>query len=153
MIQLLGSHPLGLLTRLVHVISMAFMLGGSLLLFGLILSTRKETAASQISAVLSLARKYEGCFWLAFGLIVLTGVGNLGAFGNNLPGTDTPWGMRFGVKLALAAVFLLLSLPRTLLTAGLPEGPSTRKVLGRLYAATATFLIVLLALAILLAHG
>jgi putative copper export protein len=56
----------------------------------------------------------EWAAWLSLGLIVATGIGNLGNYGDTLPGPRTEWGKELTIKLALVLVFLVVSAVRTL---------------------------------------
>lgn len=112
---LFDPHALSLLVRWVHVASMALLLGGAVLLWGLSLRAGSLPAAEQDRLLLFVAGRYETFFWAALGLIVITGIGNLGALGLALPAANTAWGGKFVVKLALVLLFVPLSLVRTLL--------------------------------------
>lgn len=139
---------LHLLVRLVHVAGMAVLLGGAALVWG-----RARVASDDDAAgVLALASAYEWLFWAAVGLVVLTGVGNLGALAPGVPGPDTGWGLTFAVKLAAVVGLLVGSLVRTLAVLRWRDGAPGRSVAAA-YAATAGYLVVLLALAEVLAHG
>ena len=149
-------HALSLLVRWVHVASMAFLLGGALLLCGLSLRGGALPAAERARLLVFVAGRYEFYFWLALGLIVITGIGNLGALGLALPGPGTVWGARFVVKLALVLLFVPLSLVRTLLIAGL-DSPhrafDPAGMLRNIYGGTAAYAIAILFMAVSLAHG
>jgi putative copper export protein len=101
-----------------------------------------------------VARGYEWLFWAAAGVLVMTGVGNLGAFGSGLPEPDTRWGTTLVVKLSSVFVLIVLSVPRTLAVGALVrERPATARRLGFFYGVTAAALALILGIAILLAHG
>ena len=51
----------------------------------------------------------------------MTGVGNLGAFGQNIPAATTPWGARLTVKLVAVLALALVSVPGTLAIAALSD--------------------------------
>ena len=68
-------HALSLFVRWAHVAGMAAILGGALLVWWL--GVRRDRA----EVVVGVAERYEWIFWAAIGLQVMTGVGNLGAFG------------------------------------------------------------------------
>jgi uncharacterized membrane protein len=149
---------LHLLVRYVHVAAMALMLGGALLLWGL--SVRAPTAEPDAQRRLLRfgAQRYELLFWLALGVIVMTGVGNLGAFGAALPNVGTAWGTKFILKLGLVLLLVLLSLARMLFVARLgaaqPEGsPAAATLCRNLYGGTTMFVLAILFLAVALAHG
>src|SRR3979411_3458407 len=74
-------HALSLFVRWAHVAGMAAILGGALLVW--VLGTRRARANAGV--VVGVADRYEWIFWAAIGLQVMTGVGNLGAFGDALP--------------------------------------------------------------------
>lgn len=136
---------LHVLVRLVHVGGMAVLLGGAVLAW----------AQSRSGAdALTTATVYEWLFWGALGLVVLTGVGNLGAMGSAIPGPASDWGAVLAVKLAAVVGLLAGSLVRTLAVARwrAADGPPGDR-LGATYGATAGYLLVLVALAEVLAHG
>jgi uncharacterized membrane protein len=159
MTAILGVHPLGFFTRLVHVTAMAFLLGGSLLLWKLSAQSRARGSGGNDHSLLDAAGSYEWFFWLAIGLSLLTGIGNLGTFGASLPGTDTMWGLKLALKLAFVLTFLPLSLLRTLLVirlrpgAGSPELTTVPRLFQLFYTGTAIYLTVILLLAVSLAHA
>jgi putative copper export protein len=97
-------------------------------------------------------------FWGAAGLLAMTGIGNLAAFGGALLGPATNWGTTLLLKLGSVLALVILSLPRTLAVARMnaqagatAAGPVV--TLRNLYGATAGAFAVILALAIWLAHG
>ncbi|WP_380681161.1 hypothetical protein [Salinigranum sp. GCM10025319] len=104
-------------------------------------------------SALSVARGYEWLFWAAVGTLVMTGVGNLGAFAPTLPGGR--WRTTLDAKLALLVVVLLGSAVRVLLLRRVRREPSVAatRVLRRVYGVTAVGLVALLTLAEVLAHG
>ena len=87
----------------------------------------------------------------------MTGVGNLGAFGQNIPAATTPWGARLTVKLVAVLALALVSVPRTLAIAALsdrrPPALGRPQVVPILYAGTVVAVLVIVALAVWLAHG
>jgi hypothetical protein len=100
-------------------------------------------------------RVYEWGFWCAMGLIAMTGVGNLGAFGANLPEPSTDWGRRLAMKLAVVMLLLALSGLRTLMLilARASEAPSAGlRALGGLYGATVVLTAAVIGMAVALAH-
>ncbi|ELZ86092.1 hypothetical protein C453_09753 [Haloferax elongans ATCC BAA-1513] len=140
------SAASALLVRFVHIVGMTILFGGAI---GAWVATRTTSDRG-----IELAARYEWIFWGAMGVIVVTGVGNLGAVGP--PGPETTWGLVLTVKLALVVVFVLGSFVRTLVVLGwlraatvTPDATSLRT----LYAATAGWLLVLVAFAEVLAHG
>lgn len=146
----LDPHALTLAVRWGHVVAMAVALGGAVLV------TAAVAARGTAPGALAIALAYERVFWGAAGVLVMTGVGNLGAFGRSLPAPDTEWGAALTVKLAAIALLLALSLPRTLAILELgrrdaAEAP-LRRGLGRLYGATAILLGLIVLVAQVLAH-
>src|SRR5207245_11041734 len=72
-----------------------------------------------------VAERYEWIFWAAIGLQVMTGVGNLGAFGNALPPPESAWGTKLTIKLVAVLALALFSVPRTLIVAAGSEADTT----------------------------
>ena len=146
-----------LAVRLFHVLAMALALGGATLTWW---AFRGDTA--ERATALGIAAGYERGFWAAAGVLVMTGVGNLGSLAPYVPPTGTPWGTAFATKLLLVLAVLALSLVRTLVVARCrreaeaaeestsESSPDTLRVA---YGATALSLAVLVALAEVLAHG
>lgn len=136
-----------LVIRWLHVGAMATILGGAVLVSWLAARTSRST-------VVEVAVRYEQLFWAAIGVIVMTGVGNLGAFGLALPAPSTTWGNTFVLKITAVVVLIALSLPRSLVVARLAGGAgATIGTLRGLYVVTAAGLAVIAALAVWLAHG
>jgi hypothetical protein len=149
----LDPHVLHLAIRWLHVAAMATAFGGAVTV--LALSTRPGVETG--SAVVGVAIRYEWIFWAAAGLLAMTGIGNLAAFGAGLSGPATPWGTTLLLKLGSVLALVIVSLPRTLAVARLRAGstmaPGVVITLRNLYGATAGAFAVTLALAIWLAHG
>jgi len=145
---------LTLLVRLVHNLAMALLLGGALLLTFLAWKARGTTAESDL---LRTAQAYEALFWLGAGLLLLTGIGNLGVFGEGLPGPRTGWGTAFLLKMASVVLLLIASLFRSLLAAGagapVDRFQDLRRAFLPLYAATSLLLALIVTLAVRMAHG
>jgi hypothetical protein len=148
------AKSLHLAVRTLHVLGMAVLLGGAGALW--------YAARRGDGAVLSLAGPYEWAFWGALGVMVVTGVGNLGALG--APGPGTRWGTVLLVKLTVVAAFVLGSLVRTAAVARLARdddsggggdsaGSATTTFVRRAYGATTGALLALVVLAEVLAHG
>lgn len=142
--------PLHLLVRWAHVAGMAAILGGALLVWWL--AARSDLSESP--TVLRVAERCEWVFWAALGVQVMTGVGNLGAFGNALPGPQTDWGTRLTIKLVAVLILSLLSVPRTLAIAAIArEGKPPPAWLPAGYGGTTVGTAGIAGLAVWLAHG
>src|SRR5262245_35746877 len=98
-------HLLSSLIRWLHVAAMAGLLGGAVLVSGIARRPRTPGAVGPDDPFLVAARAYEWLFWTALGVLVMTGVGNLGAFGPALPGRETAWGGKLIFKLAAIGAF------------------------------------------------
>jgi hypothetical protein len=147
----LDPHSTHLAIRWLHVGGMAIAFGGAVLV--LAFAIRGRTAGA---AVLQIAASYEWLFWGAAGVLAMTGIGNLGAFGTSLPDPATEWGRTFQLKLVVVIALVLVSIPRTLAVAALAATAPAERVLGvvrRLYGGTSAIFALILALAITLAHG
>ncbi len=152
----LDHHLLSFIIRWIHTGSMAFMLGGSLLVWGLMWRSRVQSESGLRSGLLFVAQRYELWFWIALGVQVVTGIGNLGAFGANLPAPDSAWGVKLMLKLSLVLLFMLWSLPRSLFVAradAMTKDVPLIPKLQWLYGGTVVFLAAILVLAVALAHG
>lgn len=150
----IDQHLLSFFDRFVHVASMAVMFGGSAVLFLLARSSLRKNSTELIKS----AVKFEGWFWAALGIQVITGIGNLGAFGESLPATNTTWGVEMTIKFGAVLILLLASVVRTLVIALLAGSDldlhgSMERVLQVAYGGTASFLLGVLFLAVALAHG
>lgn len=129
--------------RLVHVLGVGLLLGGAATIW---LALRVTSGTDT-----TLLRWYEGLFWFVLGVVVFTGTGNLAGFGAGLRGTDR-W-LVLSVKLGFVLVVVAGSLVRTFAVARLGSGETTNRRLRWLYAATALFLSLIVALAGVLARG
>nr|WP_089823019.1 CopD family protein [Halogranum amylolyticum] len=138
-----------LAVRWLHVFGMAVTVGGALFAWSLLRDDTPSTTA------LVVATAYERLFWGAMGLLVMTGVGNLGALTPSVPGGT--WGTALSAKLLLVALLLLGSLVRSLLVVDARRRPDAETVgtaaLRVGYAATALVLGVVVVFAEVLAHG
>jgi hypothetical protein len=150
----LDPHVLHVAIRWLHVAAMATAFGGATTV--LALSTRPGVGSA--GAVVGVAIRYEWMFWVAAGVLAMTGIGNLAAFGAALLGPATDWGATLLLKLGSVLALIVLSLPRTLAvsrisvtTGAIASGSIT--TLRNLYGATAAAFAVILAFAIWLAHG
>lgn len=146
---LLPPYPTHLAVRWLHVLAMAALVGGALLCWGLL---RRDA-----SDPLPVLRTYEWLFWAGAGLAVLTGVGNLGVIAPAIPRPGTSWGLAFTVKLVGVLGLLVGSAVRTLGVLDLADAsdlpPTIFDRLSIGYAATALWLLGILVLAEVLAHG
>ena len=143
----MDHQSIALLIRWLHVAAMATILGGALLVAWL-------AARGTRQGLVEVAVRYEQLFWLALGVIVMTGVGNLGAFGLALPAPSTDWGGTFVAKITAVVLLIALSLPRSLVVARLAGGAdASAKTLRWLYGGTAGGVAGIAALAVWLAHG
>lgn len=137
--------------RWLHVAAMAVAFGGSVLVLAVSI---RPTAGS--ATVVQVAATYEWAFWAAVGVLAMTGIGNLGAFGISLPAPATDWGATFELKLIVVLALVLISLPRTLALAMVARTtPAERglRAVRRLYGGTSGAFVAILALAVTLAHG
>lgn len=139
------SSALHLAVRTVHLLGMVALVGGSVLAWNAVRGGGRVPNARLL--------RYELGFWALLGLLVATGVGNLGAVG--APGPDTQWGTVLTAKLLVVLAFVFGSFLRTLLILQWPDRAAARpgSTLGRAYGATALTLLVLVVLAEVLAHG
>jgi hypothetical protein len=149
----LDPHVVHVAIRWLHVAAMATAFGGAVTVLALSIPPKAGTVA----AVLGAALRYEGLFWAAAGVLAMTGIGNLAAFGAGLSGPATPWGATLALKLWSVLALVVLSLPRTLAVARMSVSPEPIGglvvSLRILYGATAGAFALILALAIWLAHG
>ncbi|WP_336328968.1 MULTISPECIES: CopD family protein [unclassified Haloarcula] len=137
--------------RTLHVLAMAALVGGTTLLW---YSYRSGAIAS-----LAPARQFEWLFWAGVGVLVFTGVGNLGTLGPPGPGTD--WGRTLLVKLVVVVALVVGSVVRTLLLVQASDreatsgdlSPTLLRTLSRAYGVTAAVLLGIVVLAEVLAHG
>jgi hypothetical protein len=142
----IDHHLLALAIRWLHVAAMSVAFGGSVLVAWLTWRTRDD--------VIGLALRYEQAFWAAIGVLVMTGIGNLGAFGVSLLEPGTAWGTTLITKLWLVAALIVVSLPRSLVVALLASGARRETVdLRAVYSVTAATFAAIVALAVVLAHG
>lgn len=141
-----------LAVRWLHVLAAAVALGGATLTWWSL-----RTAVADDATALALSAGYERAFWAAMGVLVLTGVGNLGELAPFVPGADTEWGVAFTAKLLAVAAVLALSLLRTLVVQRCRRADALRRggvrALELGYGATAAALAAVVLLAEVLAHG
>jgi uncharacterized membrane protein len=143
---------LHLVVRWLHLLGVAVMLGGSVLAWGALRSAGDDAPTDSVQR---LAESYEWLFWAALGVVVLAGVGNLGALAPGVPGPGTRWGWTLAVKLVVLLAFVVLSVARSLAVVRARSGGASLRPdrLRTAYAATTAALLLLLALAEVLAHG
>jgi putative copper export protein len=146
----LNLEPLSLFVRWAHVGGMAAILGGALLVWWL--AAERDQVVRDVAV--RAAERYEWIFWGAIGLQVMTGIGNLGAFGNGLPPPGSAWGTKLVIKLVSVLALAILSVPRTLAVATIARSvdPPLRN-LSAVYGATTVGVIGILGLAVWLSHG
>jgi hypothetical protein len=141
---------LSLFVRWAHVAGMAAILGGALLVWWLGVARKGANAGM----VVDVAERYEWIFWAAIGLQVMTGVGNLGAFGQALPPSASGWGTKLVVKLVAVLALAVLSVPRTLAVVAMAGVKQPRSgLVSALYGGTTAMVVGIAGLAIWLAHG
>ena len=143
-------HTLGLFVRWAHVAGIAAILGGALLVW--LLGVRRN--GTNAGTVVAVAHLYEWIFWAAIGVQVMTGVGNLGAFGEALPPSDSAWGTKLIVKLVAVLALAILSVPRTMAVVAMAGDTAPRlRLLSALYGGTTAIVVGIAGLAVWLAHG
>ena len=143
----MDHETLSLAIRWLHVAAMATAFGGAALIGWL---TWRETP----EPVLPIALRYEQLFWAAAGILVMTGIGNLGAFGPSLPSPASDWGRTFLTKLIIVGLLVALSLPRSLgVVLVASRGVARPSTLRALYGGSAVLLALIVGLAERLAHG
>ena len=149
----LDPHVLHVAIRWLHVAAMATAFGGAIS----VLALSARPGAESADAVIGVAVRYEWTFWAAAGVLAMTGIGNLAAFGPALLGPATSWGGTFLLKLGSVLALVVLSLPRTLavarISAARSDAPNSIATLRNLYGGTTAAFAVILALAVWLAHG
>ena len=162
----LASVVPSVVIRWLHVVAAASVLGGTGLVWWMVRDATRTDDPGQRAAALSLSRAYEWGFWMAVGVIVATGVGNLDALAPTVSGPATAWGTTLSLKLGLVFTLLVGSVVRTILAARpLFEhtvriapgqhriGPRHLAVLRSAYAVTTIWLLAIIGLAEVLVHG
>ena len=153
------SASMSFIIRCVHVMAMALVVGGSVVLCAMCMGNRGGEELEPGGAVLRLATRYERIFWSVLAILVLTGVGNLGAFAGHLPTRETLWGRKLLIKLFCVLALMVVSCVRTSVIAhyGYIHGERlegwARKMIGGAYAVTVLVAVAILTVALLLAHG
>jgi putative copper export protein len=149
----LDPNVLHVAIRWLHVAAMATAFGGAIT----VLALAARPGVDSASALVSVAIRYEWMFWAAAGVLAMTGIGNLAAFGAALLGPSTDWGATLLLKLGSVLALVVLSLPRTLavarVSASTRPNPGSVTTLRNLYGATTAAFAVILAFAVWLAHG
>lgn len=137
------------IVRWLHVLAMAVVTGGAVLTWA---TVRFPVAGDPPIGVVVA---YEWLFWTGMGVLVMTGIGNLGSLAPVLPRPGTPAGSLLAVKLPFVLLVLIGSVPRTLAVERIrrtPDPPTTVS-LGTPYGLTSIGLVGLVAVAVVLAHG
>ena len=124
---------------------MAVAFGGAFLVAWLSWRTKDD--------IIETAVRYEQVFWAAAGVLVMTGIGNLGAFGTSLLEPSTSWGTTFIAKLWLVAVLIVVSLPRSLAVVVASQARTRPVDLRPVYTVTTSIFAAIVALAIVLANA
>jgi hypothetical protein len=147
-------YQLWFAVRYVHVVSVALLAGGALIVAALWIAP--DVLA--FDAAFAAASAYEWTFWSVAGITAATGISNLGLKGEGLLGPATGWGAALSIKLGAVLALLALSLVRsdTVIRArrlGRRSGRRLRIVLGAAYSLTVVMFLVALWLGLGLAHG
>lgn len=156
--HLVDPHTLELAYLLLHLVGMAVLLGGALMV-ALVPVGAGPASDDPAGSLLGGAARYERLFWVIVALQVLTGIGNAGMLGSAMPGPATAWGGLFTVKLALVLAVLVASLVRLGVVARIIGTPGARmtergcRLLRSLYLGTALFFGAVVLLAVRLVHG
>ncbi len=150
---MLDGHTTHVVVRMIHVLAATVLVGGPLSMLLLTAATQRDRLPP--AAILALATRIEVAYWLAFGLIVATGIGNLGALGNGLPAPGTTWGTTLTLKLLIVAALALFSAVRAIVIArhSLNPTPLAAAALASWYGTTTAATTVVVAFAIWLAHA
>jgi hypothetical protein len=138
------------------VLALAVTLGGTLLIFYLSRRARGLDPDAYQLRLLGLSARFERYFWLALGLLVLTGFGGLGGVGPALPALSTGWVLRLVLALLGVLVFLLLAGLRMvtlirLTMAGEDLSPQVLRLFPVIYGGTGLALVGLVLLAVAVA--
>jgi uncharacterized membrane protein len=153
----LASPLVSLFVRWLHVVAATVALGGAVLVWG---AHRESGAAAGVDldfdASLALATAYEWLFWVAAGVLVMSGVGNLGTYAPAIPGGT--WASTMTWKFFFVLLVLVGSAVRSLLvvrwhTLPSASAPHRLRVLRVGYGVTALALAGVVVLAEVLAHG
>jgi hypothetical protein len=151
-VHTIDPHLLRIAYHLIHALGMAVLLGGAVVVAAACRGT-DPTAARTV------ATAYERLFWPVVAIQVLTGIGNVGMLGDQVPEPGSTWGGWLTLKLLLVASLLVASLARTGVVAGHLARPASAtthrsaRVLMGLHGATAGLLAAIAALGVRLGHG
>ena len=142
------ASALHLLVRVAHVLGMAVLLGGAVVTW--------QTLRIENRDPRPVLRRYEWLFWGSIGVLIATGVGNLGTLGP--PAPTTRWGSILTIKLLVVSGVVVLSAVRALAVGRLDDDSGSipdpaRDRLRLVYAATCWALGATVVLAEVLAHG
>lgn len=143
------STALHLAVRTVHLLSMVALVGVSAVAWYAFRTTVPPARARLL--------RVECVFWGLLGLLLATGVGNVGSLG--APGPGTRWGGLLATKLLVVLGVVLGSFLRTSLVLRAPAGTDLRRkpafgtILEGSYLATTVSLLAVVVLAEVLAHG
>ena len=150
---MLDGHTTHIAVRTLHVLAATVLVGGPLSMTLLTAATRRDRPAP--AAILAIATRTEVAYWLAFGIIVATGIGNLGALGNGLPASGTTWGTTLTLKLITVIALALFSAVRAIVIARHSTNHTAPASisLSWWYGTTTAVTAAVVALAIWLAHG
>ena len=133
-----------LFVRWIPVLAMAVALGGAALTWGV-------SRAADAETTIAVATTYERAFWGALGVLVMTGVGNLGALAPAIP--RGRWGMALLAKFAFVCLVLVGSALRSATVRAARDAAAPPTTLERGYALTTLALVAIVALGAVMAHG
>lgn len=157
---MVDEQTVKLAVRWLHVVAMAVMVGGGLLVTAVALHRGRSSRPHAHPPLLAAAAEtYEWAFWGALAVGVMTGIGNLGAFGAGLPPPISGWGSQLIIKLGLVLALLVFSVERTLVVSRLLASsvtivpPRVWRIVAGMYVATVLLTLGILAVAVGLAHG
>lgn len=172
----LDHHMLDLIYRVTHLVGMAVLTGGAVLIAAAALgepagdSVVESTGDPDLHAgpaptaghpahLCQSAARYEHLFWAVLMIQILTGIGSLGLFGGSVPAPESPWGGHFALKLSLVLVLAVLSVLRASVIAGLLGATGSqlparaRNLIFGAYGGTAIVLVSIVVFAVRLTRG
>lgn len=126
------------MVRWTHFVAMGTVLGGAVVVA---VSDRPPA---------TLVRRYEYLFWVAIGLVVVTGIGNIGQFTPRVPEFGSRWSQLFTLKLFGILGLLVISIIRTGLVVRIPKGGVPDR---RWYLLTTIWVAAIVAVAVVMARG